>query len=316
MHEAMPLARAVTDSGWSFDRIGRPDGGHVRVGRWPAPAAPKGTVLVLTGRCECLEKFAETAADLAARGFRVVAMDWRGQGGSSRFLQHPHRGHAPDFETLLADLEAAIPVLLPPESPRPWLVLAHSMGGHLALRHVLERPHPFDGLILSAPMFAICTPVPDAFVHRVARTMVARGHGGEYAIGQTDWKLELDPFEGNPFTSDPVRYRVLHDIYTANPELALGGVTWGWLDAAYRSMAHVRTHEGLATCRVPVLVLSAGKDRVVRPASHAALTERLPRGTLRVYPTARHELLMEDDAIRRQLWADIDRWIESDIGRR
>ncbi len=282
MQQAMPqTAPQPTDEakpGWAFDTIARPDGGHVRVGRWPEPARPRGTALVLTGRCECLEKFAEAAGDLAARGFRVVGMDWRGQGGSSRFLEHRHRGHAPDFETLLDDLESAVPVLIPADSPRPWVVLAHSMGGHLTLRYVLERAHPFDGVILSAPMFGICTPLPEPFIHHVAKTMVANGHGGDYAIGQTDWRLELDPFEGNPFTSDPARYRVLHDIYTANPELALGGVTWGWLDAAYRSMAHVMKHEGLKGCRVPVLVLSAGKDRVVAPGRPKGGEPHLPGG--------------------------------------
>lgn len=318
MHDAMPQPATPqaleTNPDWRFDRLPRPDGGHLRLGHWPEPARPRGTVLVLTGRCECVEKFAETAADLAARGFRVVSMDWRGQGGSSRFLEHSHRGHAPDFETLLDDLDAAIPALLPADSPRPWLVLAHSMGGHLTLRHVLERDHPFDGVILSAPMLGICTPLPEPFIHHVAKTMVANGHAGDYAIGQTDWRLDLDPFEGNPFTSDPVRYRVLHDIYTANPELALGGVTWGWLDAAYRSMAHVMRHEGLKRCQTPVLILSAGKDRVVPPGRHRKIAGLLPRGTLRLYPSARHELLMERDEVRRQVWADIDRWLEASIG--
>lgn len=311
MREPMPRAEAAVRPGWTFGRIDRPDGGHVRVGRWNAAAGPgpRGTVMVLTGRCECLEKFAETAADLAARGFGVVGMDWRGQGGSSRFLSQRHRGHATDFAVLLDDLETATAELIPADSPRPWLILAHSMGGHLTLRHLLERRHPFDGAILSAPMFAIRAPLPEVVARRIAGAMVARGRGADYALGQTDWNPEPDPFEGNPFTADPVRFRVLHGIYTANPELALGGVTWGWLHAAYLSMAHVRTHPGLGSLKTPVLLLSAGADRVVDPASHRRIAARMPGATLQIYPEARHELLMETDAVRARLWADVDAWL-------
>ena len=45
-------------------------------------------------------------AELLARGFAVVALDWRGQGLSERQLRNPRKGHIDDFEIYERDLVA------------------------------------------------------------------------------------------------------------------------------------------------------------------------------------------------------------------
>ena len=51
------------------------------------PERPRGTVVLLTGRGEFIEKYAtEVVGELLERGFAVVALDWRGQGLSDRPL--------------------------------------------------------------------------------------------------------------------------------------------------------------------------------------------------------------------------------------
>jgi hypothetical protein len=46
----------------------------------------KGTVVLLQGRSECIEKYFETINDLTARGLWVATFDWRGQAGSDRLI--------------------------------------------------------------------------------------------------------------------------------------------------------------------------------------------------------------------------------------
>ena len=67
----------------------------------------KGTVVLLQGRSECIEKYYETINDLTARGLWVATFDWRGQGAvgaglpgnqdlrraRGRPLLGPHRPH-------------------------------------------------------------------------------------------------------------------------------------------------------------------------------------------------------------------------------
>ena len=53
----------------------------------------RGTVVLLHGRNECIEKYFETVSDLTAMGFWVATFDTRGQGGSERLLKKPGAGH-------------------------------------------------------------------------------------------------------------------------------------------------------------------------------------------------------------------------------
>ncbi|MEY4305747.1 MAG: hypothetical protein RIT52_1922, partial [Pseudomonadota bacterium] len=54
------------------------DGVQLRVGVWPE-GGTKGTVFLLPGRTEYIEKYGRAASDLAQRGYATVSIDWRGQ---------------------------------------------------------------------------------------------------------------------------------------------------------------------------------------------------------------------------------------------
>src|SRR3954470_16903459 len=82
-----------------------PDGVSLRFARWAPPPGRKGTVCLLPGRSEFIEKYFETVRDLRARGFAVAAFDWRGQGLSECALNDPRKGHVERFSEYDIDLE-------------------------------------------------------------------------------------------------------------------------------------------------------------------------------------------------------------------
>ena len=72
--------------------VDTPDGVSIRYAHWQAVKRPsKGTILILTGRTEFIEKYFETVNDFRKRGFGVLVFDWRGQGGSERMLDNPKK---------------------------------------------------------------------------------------------------------------------------------------------------------------------------------------------------------------------------------
>src|ERR1700694_105030 len=77
--------------------IATPDGVNLRFARWEPPPGRKGTVVVLQGRAEYIEKYFETVRDLRARGFAVATFDWRGQGYSDRVLRNKRKGYVQSF---------------------------------------------------------------------------------------------------------------------------------------------------------------------------------------------------------------------------
>jgi lysophospholipase len=284
------------------------DGMRVRLARRePAAGRVRGTVVVLTGRAEFIEKYEETLDELAALGFAGAIFDWRGQGGSDRFLDHRHRGHVVQVEDYLADLAVVVDRLVRRRLPEPFLMLGHSMGCHVGLRFLHDHPGRFVGAVMSAPMFGInLAPLPESLARAICAAAVRLGATGRYAPGQRDFDLARCLDDANRLTSCEVRLEDLRRRLAATPELALGGVTYGWLAAALRSIALTRRPGFLEAIAAPVLVCQAGLERIVSNRAQVEVAQRLPRGRLLVFPDARHELLRERDRIRRRFFQAFD----------
>jgi lysophospholipase len=177
--------------------------------------------------------------------------------------------------------------------------------------HLIRHGERYAAVILSAPMYDFFTgPVPRRLAAFLSRHLCSRGRAEEYAYGQGDYKIFQGIFTPvNFITSDRRRYAIFHDAFRDRPELRVGGVSFGWIKAALRACDHIQNEAPLEGVKTPVLILSAPEDRVVRSIAHRRVAERLGNATLRSYPDAKHELLMERDDIRDRVWADIDRFL-------
>ncbi len=283
---------------------------RLRYAWWNALGAPRGTVLILPGRVEFIEKYAtEVVGDLLVRGFAVVAFDWRGQGLSDRPLAEHDKGHIDRFETYISDLRLFIDTVIVPEAPRPILALCHSMGGHLFLRFLsLHGSAPFSGAVITAPMTRL---TQEALLRNVLRfTPPLRAIDRRYLFGTGPFQAAKYPFEGNVLTQDKRRFRFTAQWFQADPRLSLGGPTIGWCRQALRSMAAGLAPGVIERVDLPSLLVSAAKDRLVDPASHGPVVARLPRGRLATIEGARHEVMMEIDALRGEFWAAFDRLVK------
>jgi lysophospholipase len=281
------------------------DGVRLRGARWPASSPSRGTVAVLGGRGEFIEKYFELAGELLERGFEVVAMDWRGQGGSDRPLRNVLKGHVDDFEDYERDLAALADQVLA-ECPRPWTGLAHSMGAAVLLAADAAGHSPFDRLVLTSPMIAV-----KAIDHRgplryLVGTLDAVGLGGAFTPGYGARNLWHGPFEGNPLTSDSERFARIACVVQAAPELAIGGPTIGWAHAAFRALRRFEEPDFPRRAQSPILVVAAGRDRVTETAAAERFAARLRTGSIVVIDGAEHEILIERDVLRNQFWAAFD----------
>ena len=105
-----------------------------------APAEPRGDALLIHGYTGSKEDFAEVGPILAARGYRVVAYDNRGQHESA----HSQRDDAYTIASLARDAMAMADRL---DLERPHL-LGHSFGGLVAQRAVVMMPDRWASLTL------------------------------------------------------------------------------------------------------------------------------------------------------------------------
>lgn len=283
----------------------------LRTAYWrPTGRRSRGTVCLLQGRAEQIEKYFETVEDLRRRGFAVATFDWRGQGGSDRRLGNPRKGHVDSFVEYDRDLEAFMQEVVLPDCPPPYYVLAHSTGGLVALRAVRQGRCRFARLVLIAPLAGLGPMrVSQVTAARIASFLTALGLGEIYSPGTRGTSIEEVPFEKNLLTSDPTRYARNVGIVTAAPALAIGRPTVGWLHAACEAMDEAAAPDFGASIREPVLLVAAMLDRVVSLRAIERLAGELRAGGQVVLTGARHEVLMERNAIREQFWAAFDAFI-------
>ncbi|MER8391599.1 alpha/beta hydrolase [Mesorhizobium sp. M1340] len=286
------------------------DGKKIRYGLFAAVARPmKGTVVVLTGRNECIEKYFETIRNLADRGFGVATLDWRGQGASDRMIGDRQRGHVQSFFDYTGDLEQFFEEIVLPDCRGPYYILAHSAGAVIALLAAPSMANRVRRMVLIAPFFTVPDlPVSVKTVRRICSLFCLLGLGRLYAA----WgprPRESVPFAMNKLTSDPARYRRNTLIYETYPQLALGGPTIRWLKAATEASLIVSDPDFMAKIQVPLLMIAAGADQVVSTRAVEAYARRLRVGSLVMIDGARHEILQEADLYREQLLAAFDAFI-------
>jgi lysophospholipase len=265
---------------------------------------PRGSVVLSPGRTEPIEKYYEVIGELTGRGFSVLAHDWRGQGRSHRLLEDRLAGHAGSWRDFIEDLRAILSVY-DARLPRPWLAVGHSMGGCLTLLALQEGLGPFAGAVLSAPMLRIRGLEPEWFVTLAAGLMTAAGLGSRPLPGKLYDPLE-DAFDGDRLTHDPARYRRHKAQLRADPDLALGHPTWGWLDFALEAGRLARSPSRLERVQAPVAIVAAGQDRLVDSAASRRAAGALPRGRYVLAEAAFHEVLMETDERRAVFWRAFD----------
>src|SRR5688572_24478087 len=83
----------------------------------------RGTVCLVQGRTEFIEKYFETIADFQSRGFAVATFDWRGQGGSQRLIGNEKLGYVERFEDYWTDLQSFHREILLPDCPPPFYLV-------------------------------------------------------------------------------------------------------------------------------------------------------------------------------------------------
>jgi lysophospholipase len=266
---------------------------------------PRGSVVVSPGRSEPIEKYYEVVQDLLDRGFVVLVHDWRGQGLSHRTLPDRLKGHAAGFKPFLADYQALL-AAFETRLPRPWIALGHSMGGCLTTLALAEGETRFAAAVLSAPMLGLNTGGKPARAARALAWIMARcGLAGDYVLGDKG-----DPFAqvfpDDALTHDAARYDRHQAQIRANPDIALGGITWGWTDFAFSACAWLRRTKGVEAIAIPVTIVGAGDDSRVLTTDERAVAARIRQGRYLEIDGAFHEILIETDDKRAQFWTAFD----------
>jgi alpha-beta hydrolase superfamily lysophospholipase len=221
------------------------------------PPSPRATVAVLHGGGDHSGRYPGITAALVKAGFQVALVDLRGHGQSDG-----RRWHVDSFADYLADLDALV---------------AHSMGALIAAEWGLSRGRHVSGFVFSSPYFAPAERPP--FLQVLAAKAIGR------VIPWLPFKV---PFRETDLTTDADHVR-----WTERDPLYGHATTPRWFDECTRAQEEVRRRA--REWRAPLLVMSAGADRLADPAAARTFVEQAPAEDKRylVYEGFRHEIFNE-----------------------
>ena len=259
------------------------DGAILFLREWNPSGASKAALLICHGLGEHSGRYAHVAELLASKGITVWAHDHRGHGQSTGA-----RGALASSDDLVVDAELVLAELARATGHLPFIA-GHSMGGPVAGMLALRNKAPVRGLVLSSP------------------ALMTRAAGGLVAFGKVMAKLAPNMAMSNQLKVDFVaRDPAVVDAYRKDP-LVHPTITprlFAWIVNTGKAL-----RDAAPDWKTPSLVLYAGADMLVDPASARAFAAALPAGMgeAHEYPAFYHEIFNdpEKDAPMR----DLEAWL-------
>lgn len=267
------------------------DGTKLFYQEWSRPE-PKGLMIITHGHGEHSECYHRLIDGLYSSGWSFMAWDWRGHGRSDG-----KRGFAGHFSHYVSDFRQFLQLLSQQDEykTRPWICLAHSMGGLIQTEAFLANQLnlPIKAQILSAPLMGLRLEVP------ILKDLAALAAFHVYPK-LTLWnELNPDQFTRDlevlkEFEADPLR----HDRISP-------GVYLGFLQA------FENIHQRAAEIKLPTLLQLAGHDTVVSNKDSEKFLEKLgsPLKKKLIYPQSFHEIY--NDLDRESAIKDIAEFIKA-----
>lgn len=279
-------------------------GAKIRYGLFRSDVVPaRGTVVLVQGRNEFIEKYFETIRDLNAMGLWVATYDLRGQGGSDRLKKDPKKGHVRRFSDYEKDLEIFLEQVVLPDARLPFFLVAHSTGALIALSAAPRLSNRISRMALASPYIGFHNqPASEKVARPLARLLSWTGFGGTQLGGDR----RVIPFEGNGLTGDRTRFERNLDLYRAFKDLTVGAPTARWVHETLKAATRVSLQTHLTEITIPTLILAPVLDGVVPYRLQENLSRNFRAGQLITVTGARHELFQEKDIYRAQAMTAIE----------
>lgn len=236
---------------------------------WMPDTAPWLHLVLVHGVGEHCGRYESIGQQFAEAGIAVLAYDQRGHGASSG-----RRGDVERWTDLTGDAGRMVDEMRARADGGPVALIAHSLGGLVALDSVLSGVAAPDLLVLSSPGIGDGLP---AWQHAVAPMIAKVRPTLVLGNGWAPDALSRDPAVGEAVAADP---------------LSLDGVTVRL--GAFGFAAQDRVNATIEELTIPTFVTQGGEDTLVPPEATEALGQ-VPGVARKLYPTLRHETLFEPE---------------------
>lgn len=272
---------------WQWHTFTPEAGVNLRTGSVDAENA-KGTIVFVPGFTGTIEMSMATISKLHQSGFRVAAIEYRGQGKSYRPLNNPEKGYVKDFDLLANDVAKYARYVQ--RDNEPLFFFSISKGGHITLRMAAAKGVDVTAFALVVPMVKINTGAFDYnFIKHFSFALNAVGLGDMYAPGQAQWPpLPLVFGEANGCNSNPETAQLQSAMFALDETLRTRGTTIKWLKEATQSTALLLSDGYMDALTQPVKLFTAGDDSLVDSEVATRFCGSLNNCEVTHFPDAKH----------------------------
>lgn len=278
---------------------------HYLYARHPKERA---AVVISHGFCEFSGKYHEVMYYFYQAGYSVFFIEHRGHGFSGRAVAEPDKVYVDSYDEYVEDLKRFVDGIVIKNSGSGRLFLfAHSMGGAIGALFLEEYPDVFTKAVLSSPMLEMnYGGVPDWAVKFLTVWSRLAGWGERYAPGQHGFD-NVYKFDTSSCQSRP-RYDYAFRQRQETPEFTTYGGTYAWSRASVSALKKIRRNA--AAVQIPVLLLQAGEDTMVKPGGQEYFAKTSGNTRLVAFPGARHELFNALPEQRYRFYREIFAFLE------
>ncbi len=278
---------------WQWFTVEPEPGVTLRGGQIDAENA-KGTIIVIPGFTGSIEMIMHEITYLNSAGYRVAALEYRGQGKSYRPLRNPEKGYVKDYSVLAS--EVAQFAQQSRIEGKPLFFFSISKGAHITMRMAAEHKLDVSAYSLIVPMIQINTGESDYnTTGRLARLFNLVGLGSMYVPGQSQYPANESTFgEATDCNANPETAQTQSALFALQPELRTRGVTMGWVDATISSTKKLLDQEYTRGITAPVNIATAGIDTLVSTEATNTFCSLLKDCSVVHYETSRHCITREN----------------------
>ena len=283
---------------------------------------PRAVLQMTHGMVEYIGRYEELARFLAGQGIAAVGHDHLGHGGTAATKEDYGYFGRPDGNRLLLDDIFAVTrwaKALPALAGLPWFLLGHSMGSFYARQYLCEHGGELSGAILMGTGWQ---PRAAALAGRALCHLLAAFKGWHYRSRLVDgmafgsYNRSFAPARTSKDWLNRDGREV--DRYLADERCSFRFTLNGY-DSLFTGLARLCDRRLLAQVPkdLPLLFLSGADDPVgsrgkgVERAAQSLRDAGVRRIAVKLYPAARHELLLELN--RQEVFADIQAFMEQHI---
>jgi pimeloyl-ACP methyl ester carboxylesterase len=229
--------------------------------------ADKPVLIFLHGLGGDLAAFNEFRARFYKKGFRSLAIDFRGHGMSARTKSH----ESYSFEALISDVFG----IIKKEKIEKYILVGHCLGGLVAQVIATSSPEGLEKLVLlstSSSGFSLLqktkfTMLIKKFAELLSTNLPTNHKGG---------RIDHDKFKG---TGDFHPYRIFNDIF--NTSLS----SYGHVLSYALNFTILRK---LPKIIAPTLIIAGGDDKIFSVQHSKMMHENIPNSDLKIYDKGNH----------------------------